>query len=57
MKKMKAPRKAIVITIAENMPYDRHGMHASGRKVYDCTTCIWWSEYIDAETDGLYYFN
>lgn len=55
MKKVKAPNKAIIITIAEETPYDRHGMHASGRKVYDPTRCLWWSEYFDVE-DILYYF-
>lgn len=57
MKKIKAPslNKAIVIELLNEMPYDFHGCHATGRTIHVCGFS--WDEYYDQENDELFYGN
>ena len=53
MKKLKAPKKGIIIEMLNIMPYDKNGMHATGRRIYVYNKSVGymtgWDEYI---TDG-----
>lgn len=52
--KIKAPKKAIIIKTLEVMPYDRDGMHATGRRIYAYNALVGymtgWDEYTDGES-------
>lgn len=57
-KKKKAPKKAIIIENCENMPYDKNGMHATGRRVYTYNALVGfttgWNEYEDQDGELVY---
>ena len=57
MKKLKAPKKSIIIKMLDVMPYDKNGMHATGRRVYVWNKTLGymtgWDEYI---ADGKIYY-
>lgn len=59
-KKFRVPKRYIRIENLACMPYDKHGMHATGRRIYAFNTLIGymfgWDEY--ADSDGvLHYYN
>ncbi len=49
-----APKKAIIIKRLDVMPYDRDGMHATGRRIYAYNALVGymtgWDEYTDGES-------
>ena len=51
---MKAPKKGIIIKRIDVMPYDRDGMHATGRRIYAYNALVGymtgWDEYTDGES-------
>lgn len=52
--KIKAPKKGIIIKMLDVMPYDRDGMHATGRRIYAYNALVGymtgWDEYTDGES-------
>lgn len=53
MKKVKAPKRGIFIEQLQIMPYDKNGMHATGRRIYAYNSSVGymtgWNEYEDGD--------
>lgn len=58
MKKKTAPKKRITIENLSEMPYDKRGMHATGRRIYAPNALVGhatgWNEYVDQDGELVY---
>ena len=58
MKKLKAPKKGIIIEQCTTMPYDKNGMHATGRRIYAYNSLVGfmfgWNEFKSPDGEKVY---
>lgn len=52
MKKIRAPKKGIFIEYLAEMPHDKCGMHATGRRIY--ASGYPYDEYVNADGEVFY---
>ena len=56
--KKRVPKKGIIIEQLEVMPYDRSGMHATGRRIYAYNSLVGymfgWDEYLTLDGEKVY---